>query len=60
MPSGIAFASSNEQLHASTIDLRDLQANAFEQAQSTRSDDAQADAVGGAMDLLDDAPDFLN
>src|SRR5215213_10606351 len=47
------------QLHARAIDLTDLQAYAFEQAQATGVDHTQADAVIWASNLLDDPPDLL-
>ena len=47
------------QLHTRAVDLGDLEVDAFEQAQAAGVDDAQADAVVWATDLLDDAPDFF-
>ena len=47
------------QLHARTINLGDLKPDAFEQTQATGVNDAQADAVVRASDVLNDAPDFL-
>ena len=41
----VAFATANVQLHARAVDLRDLEAHAFEQAQATGVDHTQADAV---------------
>jgi hypothetical protein len=55
----ITFAAANEQVHTRAVDLGDLQVDAFEQTQTAGGNDAQTNAVVGATNLGDDAPDLF-
>src|SRR5262245_29366599 len=55
----IALTTLDMQLHTGAVNLRNLEADAFQQPQATGIDGAQADPVMWQPDLVEDTPDLI-
>lgn len=55
----VALSGLDVQLHAVAVDLENLQAHAFQEPQAAAGDHAEANAVVGEPNQVDDLPDFI-